>query len=107
MRTRGNRAIGAVVISPGTPVARAELSAPVLTATTRSSSPRIFHHEGLAGREAGLPDESDQDPRRGDSDRDIAEPGGPGEDAGQHPIGVQGQKPQSGEPPRLYPLRTV
>ena len=40
--SRGSVAMGAALISPGVPVAKKALAAPMLTATTRSNIPRIF-----------------------------------------------------------------
>jgi hypothetical protein len=39
----GSVAIGAVLISPGAPVARKALTAPMLTAMRRSNIPKTFH----------------------------------------------------------------
>lgn len=102
MSTSGNSVIAAIVTSPGTPVAKRELSAAVLSATTRSGNPNTFHAtKVLLAAKRGL--RMRVNPRRGDSDGDIAKPRRPGEDAGQHAVHVQGQESQSSESPRLYP----
>jgi hypothetical protein len=43
IRSSGSVAIGAALISPAAPVTKKALAAPMLTATTRSTLPRIFH----------------------------------------------------------------
>src|SRR5271170_3475863 len=43
IRSSGSVAIGAVLISPGAPVAKKALAVPMLTAMRRSNIPRTFH----------------------------------------------------------------
>src|SRR6516225_4521461 len=90
--------MGPVVTSPAAPEARTELSPPTLTATTRSRIPRRFHttktrliakpgRRTRARATQGAVTPMAMSPR----------PAGPRE----HPMGVQGQKPEPGGPPPL------
>lgn len=62
---------------------------------------QIPDYEWLAGGKAGPADEGEYDPWCGNPDRYIAEPCGPCEEARQHTMRVECQKPEPGKSPSL------
>ena len=99
----GSVAIGAVLISPGAPVVRRALTAPMLTATTQVQDPEdIPTDECATGGEARLTHQGKNHPRSRDPDGHVSEASGQGEHSREHLVRIEGEEAQTGPSPGLH-----